>query len=61
VTRSITLDPSELLDSLPAPDIATDAGAAFGVGGRATITGSASLTADVGAAADVRGSIRFDP
>jgi hypothetical protein len=59
--RAVSLNPEQLLDSLPVPNISTDAGARFGIGGKATIQGSTSLTADVGAGAGVRGSIRFDP
>jgi hypothetical protein len=40
--------------------ILTDSGAGFKVGGKATVEGSASLSADVGAKADIRAKIRFD-
>lgn len=39
--------------------LATDRGAGFQVGGKATITGSAGLSADVGATASLKGRIQF--
>lgn len=59
--REIKLDTGALLPSPPVPGIATDSGAAFSLGGKATLEGSASLSADVGASATLRGRIQFDP
>jgi hypothetical protein len=40
--------------------VATDSGATFRVGGQASIEGSTSLSADVGARASLRSRIQFD-
>ncbi len=46
-----SFDPSRLLPPAPAVTFATDQGASFRVGGQARITGSTSLSADVGVTA----------
>jgi hypothetical protein len=55
------LDTDALLPPVPLPGIATDSGALFSLGGKATLEGSAALSADVGANASLRGRIQFDP
>lgn len=54
------LNPRALLPRADSVGLATDQGARFGVGGRATVEGSASLSADVGANASLASKIRFD-
>ena len=58
MNKEASLDLQTFFPAKPRPEIATDRGASFGVGGRATIEGSASLKADVGAKA--QSSIHFD-
>ena len=60
VTVSSSLDTSRLLPRLPDVSLATGAGASFGLGGTAQVEGSASLSADVGALASLRGRLQFD-
>lgn len=52
--------PRPLFPRADAVGLATDQGAQFGVGGRAKVEGSASLSADVGAHATLASKIRFD-
>lgn len=47
-------DPKRLLPRAATPDLATDAGASFGVGGQATIEAASSQRADVGAKASLQ-------
>jgi len=54
------VDPQRLLPKNQSAKLATDSGATFKVGGKASIEGSASLTADVGASATLRPRIQFD-
>ncbi|MFN8333463.1 MAG: hypothetical protein U0175_25620 [Caldilineaceae bacterium] len=58
--REITLDTSKLLPAPSLPGISTDSGATFSLGGQAKLEGSASLKADVGAKASLKGKIQFD-
>lgn len=57
-TRSVSLDTSRLLPKPASVTLATDAGASFRAGGKATFSGAAGLRADVGATAS--GKITFD-
>ena len=57
---SPSLDPSRLIRRSESSSLSTDAGASFSVGGKATVEGSSSLKADVGAKADLRARIQFD-
>lgn len=54
------LDPTRLIPRSQSAELVTDRDAAFRVGGRATLTGSAGLSADVGAGATLRSRIRFE-
>jgi hypothetical protein len=54
------LDTQGLLPTSQSARLATDNGATFKVGGKASIEGSASLSADVGASATLRSRIQFD-
>jgi hypothetical protein len=58
--RSASLDVSLLLPPVEVIELATDSGASFQLGGQATIEGSTSLKADVGAGASGRARIRFE-
>jgi hypothetical protein len=55
-----SLDVQKLLPQKPSVRMSTDSGATFKVGGKASVEGSASLSADVGASATLRGRVRFD-
>lgn len=55
-----TLNTRSLLPRADSVGLATDHGAQFGVGGRAKVEGSASLSADVGVHASLASKIRFD-
>jgi len=55
---SVQLDPSRVLPRPASVTLATDAGASFRAGGKATFSGAAGLRADVGAATS--GKITFD-
>ncbi|HSN04180.1 MAG TPA: hypothetical protein VLS44_04310, partial [Nitrospira sp.] len=57
---SSALNPSPLLPRADSVSLATDQGAQFGVGGRAKVEGSPSLSADVGVNASLASKIRFD-
>ena len=54
------LNPRPLFPQSDSVGLATDQGAQFGVGGRAKLDGSASLSADVGVNASLASKIRFD-
>ncbi len=54
------LNPRPLFPRADSVGLATDQGAQFGVGGRAKVEGSASLSADVGVNASLASKIRFD-
>ena len=54
------LNPRPLFPRADSVGLATDQGAQFGVGGRAKLEGSASLSADVGVNASLASKIRFD-
>ncbi|MDO8356514.1 MAG: hypothetical protein Q7U76_09015 [Nitrospirota bacterium] len=54
------LNPQSLFPRSDSVGLATDQGAQFGVGGRAKMEGSASLSADVGVNASLASKIRFD-
>ena len=56
---SVSIDPTPLLRRPESQTVAADRNATFSVGGRAQIEGPASLKADVGATASLRGRIRF--
>jgi hypothetical protein len=53
-------NPHPLFPRADSVGLATDQGAQFGVGGRAKVEGSASLSADVGVNASLASKIRFD-
>ena len=53
---SVRLDPSQLIPKIASATVATDAGATFKVGGKASFEGAAGLRADVGAT----GKLTFD-
>ena len=57
---SFSLNPGNLIQRSESLNLATDAGARFSVGGKATVEGSSSLKADVGVNADLRSRIQFD-
>jgi len=57
---SFSLDTDSFLVTSDSVSLVTDGNASFEVGGAASISGSASLRADVGANADLRASIQFD-
>ena len=53
---SVRLAPSQLVPKIASATVATDAGATFKVGGKASFEGAAGLRADVGAT----GKLTFD-
>ena len=55
-----TINVDNLITSPPSRALATSAGARFDATGRATISGSASLTADVGKPGTLRARIQFE-
>jgi hypothetical protein len=55
-TASVRLDPAQLMPKLGSSTVATDPGATFQVGGKASFEGAAGLRADVGAT----GKLTFD-
>jgi hypothetical protein len=57
---SPTLDVRRLIKPGESVTVATDSGASFAVGGKASIEGSTSLSADVGASASLRSRIQFE-
>ena len=56
---SVNLSPEKLLPTPPGVSLAAGAGASFGLGGQASVQGGASLRADVGAGASLKGKITF--
>jgi hypothetical protein len=60
VKLSSTLNPENLLPVKASVNLATDSGALFSLGGQATLEGSASLRADVGAGASLKAKLEFD-
>jgi Contractile injection system tube protein len=54
------IDPARLLPKIESGRAATDANATFRVGGAAILEESSSFSADVGAKADLRASLKFD-
>lgn len=59
-TLGTTFDPENLLPSFDVADVSTDAGASFGIGGQASIEGSTSLSANVGASVNLHSRIQFE-
>ncbi|GIV76638.1 MAG: hypothetical protein KatS3mg050_1032 [Litorilinea sp.] len=57
---SLNLDPERLLAVNATANLSTDVGASFGIGGQASLQGSASLRAEVGANASLRARLQFD-
>jgi hypothetical protein len=51
---------TRLVAGASSAQVATDAGASFAVGGRALVQGNASLRADVGASASLKGKLTWD-
>ena len=58
-TPSVTLNPARLIPRNSSAQLATDAGASFQVGGKASVQGSAGLRTDVGGGADVKARLKF--
>jgi hypothetical protein len=56
----VSLSPENLLPEPPGIALDAGAGASFGLGGQASAQGGASLRADVGAGASLKGKITFD-
>jgi hypothetical protein len=59
-SRPTRLDPGRLVRASASAGLATDSGARFSVGGQATIEGSTSLSADVGASASLQSRMQFE-
>lgn len=57
---SFNLDTTQLIKRSESISLATDSNASFRVGGQASIEGSTSLSADVGASASLRARIQFE-
>lgn len=57
---SSNLDTTQLIKRSESISLATDSNASFRVGGQASIEGSTSLSADVGASASLRARIQFE-
>lgn len=57
---SVNLAPEKLLPAPPGAGLSAGAGATFSLGGKAQVQGGASLRADVGAGASLKGKITFD-
>lgn len=57
---SFSLNTSRLTQRNQSLSVATDSGATFSVGGQASLQGSASLSADVGASTSLRARIQFE-
>lgn len=58
--RSIKLNADRLLQRSESFSVATDRGASFQLGGRATLEGTSSLRSDVGASASLTSRIQFE-
>ncbi len=54
------MEVTRLVPGAASAQVATEQGAAFAVGGRALVQGNASLRADVGAGASVKGKLTWD-
>jgi len=57
---SLNIDTTQLIKHSESIGLATDSNASFRVGGQASIEGSTSLSADVGASASLRARIQFE-
>lgn len=57
---SFSLNTTRLTQRNQSLSVATDSGASFSVGGQASLQGSASLSADVGASTSLRARIQFE-
>jgi len=58
--RTSAFDPQRLIHRSSSLNLATDSGAHFQTGGKASFEGSTSLSADVGASASLRNRIQFE-